>query len=419
MAINFPLIDPNRTQFNKGIGTEIGTPIAQAILAASQRRKEQAERAAMLKFLETGERSGDMPSGVLEKLVAEKAKPPDLDAQLRAQKLAMDIKEEERKNAARIEQERADTFQGSILGSGGVKPGGAPDVLRAFSSVGPTPGSRNAATERLKAMLEVGPKVDTVPTPERRWAQRADDLGLTGVERYSFIQQEAAKEAGLTTGARAGAGTQGRLDVINDPKNIAQSSGRITAETEARNAGRPLPQNAQDNLTGALDAWRALNIMEQGLGESGIIEGRLSELQAALGFNQKAINFKAARNQFKLSAQALIKGVPSNFDVQTLIETLPSLPSATPTNKARIGNARASIRILVQNTLAYYKYTGYQMPPEVNQLIQMFDIDANSVPPWNGLGDPLQPNARNAPGSGGASGLTPEQEAEQYLRGTR
>src|SRR3990167_2005645 len=82
MAINFPLIDPTRTQFNKGIGEEIGTPIAQAILRAAERRKEQRAREAMKRFLTPGPDAGvwseDMPSDVLEKGVAEKAKPKEL-----------------------------------------------------------------------------------------------------------------------------------------------------------------------------------------------------------------------------------------------------------------------------------------------------------------------------------------------------
>src|SRR3990167_8468134 len=74
MAIQFPMIDPTRTQFNKGIGEEIGTPIAQAILAAAERRKKQKEREEMKRYLGITE---DLPNSALEKAVEQKTKPTD------------------------------------------------------------------------------------------------------------------------------------------------------------------------------------------------------------------------------------------------------------------------------------------------------------------------------------------------------
>lgn len=151
-----------------------------------------------------------------------------------------------------------------------------------------------------------------------------------------------------------------------------------------------LPQKAQDSLDQALDAFSALDKMEAGVGESGIMKGQMSAIQAALGRNDRAVEFQTGRANMKLAAQALIKGIPSNFDVQTVIDTLPDITLSEPVNKSRIRYSRGILTELVKRTIAYYKGTGYQIPDYVLAQARKAGVDIDSISPWSGQGDPLE-----------------------------
>lgn len=152
---------------------------------------------------------------------------------------------------------------------------------------------------------------------------------------------------------------------------------------------KPLPTVAQDNLSQAFDAFKALGQMQSGLSETGIVEGRISQAQAALGFNKKAIEFQTARANMKLAAQALIKGIPSNFDVQTVIDTLPEIGQPESVNKSRLKFSNDLLKSLVSRTIAYYKGTGYKIPQNIIEEAKKHGIAPESVKPWDGIGDPL------------------------------
>lgn len=153
---------------------------------------------------------------------------------------------------------------------------------------------------------------------------------------------------------------------------------------------KPLPSEAQDSLSQAFDAFDALDVMKKNMSETGVITGRVSQAQAALGFNQPAIDFDTGRNNMKLAAQALIKGIPSNFDVQTMVNTLPALGLPESVNKSREDFSRKLLKNLVKRTVAYYKGTGHNIPPGILKEAQKRGIDIGATKPWDGQGDPLE-----------------------------
>lgn len=172
---------------------------------------------------------------------------------------------------------------------------------------------------------------------------------------------------------------------------------------EQQQQGRALPAGPQDALTGALNMYRALDTIEQNISESGIGEGLVSKGQAALGFNDKAIAFDTAVNNLKVQAQAIIKGIPSNFDVQTFIATIPTLTAAEKTNKERIKQTRASVDQVVRDTISYYKGMRYNVPDYIVAAARQRGIDVGNVRPWDGRGDPLQASIDKLKPSGGTA----------------
>jgi hypothetical protein len=175
---------------------------------------------------------------------------------------------------------------------------------------------------------------------------------------------------------------------------------------------KPLPQGAQEDISQGIVSFRLLDTIERGLPAiSGIVGGRVEQGKAAVGLADKtSVDAIQAINQYKLSAQSLIKGIPSNFDVGTLIDTLPQpgLPEAT--NRSRLEQSKGIARTLVANTLAYYKALNFHIPPNVLEQAKAYGVDPDSVTPWSGRGDPLeeaktQAKAANSVGKSDPLGL--------------
>ena len=154
--------------------------------------------------------------------------------------------------------------------------------------------------------------------------------------------------------------------------------------------GQPPPPTVQETVSGALSALGQLDTMEQYINESGRVKGLWSMAGAWIGTNEDAIKFDSARNNMKLAAQSIVKGIPSNFDVQTVINTLPALWLPQATNKQRIKVSRESTKNLLYNVISFYKNTKQSFPPQVIEQAKSFGINVDDVPKWDGKGDPLK-----------------------------
>lgn len=161
-------------------------------------------------------------------------------------------------------------------------------------------------------------------------------------------------------------------------------------QAPAGQTGKPMPPQAQDAISQGFLALDNLSVLEKNVGESGRLKGLMSEAQVFFGANQEAIDFKTAQAQMKLQAQALIKGIPSNFDVKTLIETLPDLTQPENVNRSRINASNKAFKQLLADTISYYKYTGTRIPENIVAAAEKRGINVKSVPSYKGEGDPFQ-----------------------------
>jgi len=176
--------------------------------------------------------------------------------------------------------------------------------------------------------------------------------------------------------------------VISRPQ-AAKMAGSGQANLGPSASLKPVPSAVQDNLMQGLQAIKALDQMEAGLSETGRLKGVLSKGQVFVGENPKAISFETARNNFRLSAQAMIKGIPSNFDVQTVIDTIPAMTLPESVNTERAKFARSVFNDLIKQSVAFYKGKGFDIPGEIIDQARLLKIDIGSVSPFTGL-DPFE-----------------------------
>jgi len=153
--------------------------------------------------------------------------------------------------------------------------------------------------------------------------------------------------------------------------------------------GKPLPREAQDSLTGAFSTLGALQTIRNNIGKAaGPLAGRARELEADwIGTDEGAVEFQTAVKNLKSVAQSIIKGIPSNFDVQTFIATLPALTDPPSVAQNKLNFTTKLTEQLIRDTVGYYKYTGFRVPPGVLKQAQTFGIDLDAVPSWGGGGN--------------------------------
>ena len=128
-------------------------------------------------------------------------------------------------------------------------------------------------------------------------------------------------------------------------------------------ARRPLPPSVLDDLEQGITALDQLTTLRETVGETGIFKGAFNKYANIIGLGSaESKEFEAARANMKLAAQALIKGIPSNFDVQTVINTLPDITLPKSVNETRLNNTEKVLRRVLKAKISYYKGLGYEVP---------------------------------------------------------
>lgn len=155
-----------------------------------------------------------------------------------------------------------------------------------------------------------------------------------------------------------------------------------------------IPESAQTSMTGARKMYDALQTVRKYVGKSGIVEGWKSKLMAGLGLDPEAIAFETAVQNMQVLAQEVIKGIPSNFDVQTFIKTLPSITVPESVNQSRIEFSENAVKQLLKDSIAYYKGMKYSVPQHIIDDARAMGINLDDVYPWRGSTDPFYETSR-------------------------
>lgn len=151
--------------------------------------------------------------------------------------------------------------------------------------------------------------------------------------------------------------------------------------------GKPLSDEQFKGLQGGFNMLQALQTVEANKDLFGLLRGPQARASAAFGIGpdaQRAADTEAALGSIKTNVSSLIKGIPSNFDVQTFFGRIPnlnglvSLESAEKA-EAKLTNLKDETRFLVRSAIAYYKKNKNSIPPEFETIAQGYGIDINSV----------------------------------------
>ena len=317
------------------------------------------------------------------------------------QALGFATRKAEREETAAARQARA-----AAMLTGGVEPGAAPPIdWRAMSEADP----RYKGTV-AEAYPNAAPALwSTRDVPQRSATERMIDArnrllmkqsagALTGEELLTLNSYNDALTKGYvvpeggnltryapgqgtslpTPGAPAAGATQVGPATPIPPQAQAAVPSQLEPQQIQRN--KPLPRDVQDDLTSGLSMKRSLDQIAAGLHKSGRIQGNVEKAKIWLGIgSQEGLDFDTAQKNFRVAAQALIKGIPSNFDVQTFIDTLPDLGQPEPTNTARYEFAMNTLRELVATKIGYYKGLQYEIPDEINALAA--ELGIRDAPP--------------------------------------
>ena len=170
----------------------------------------------------------------------------------------------------------------------------------------------------------------------------------------------------VTTGVE---GTQYR-DHIDERFNLDKSDPNYDIKRQAAikqyNQLETFPPNVVESVISAFDGFKDLKMMadnyDVGIPYGGWIVGVTSKL----GLNPRATEFLTGKNgTLVTSTSALIKGIPSDFDVQNLLNTLPSEGEGDSVNFARIKRLERVYSDIIKNYLSFYGGINYRVPPQV------------------------------------------------------
>ena len=128
----------------------------------------------------------------------------------------------------------------------------------------------------------------------------------------------------------------------------------------------PIPGPAQERITAAFDGFKDLKMMTDNIKEGSYILGNIKRITSAFGLDPEATEFITGEKGTLVSATAaLIKGIPSDFDVTNLKATIPSIGQGDNTNIVRAKRLQRMYNDIIKNTLAWHAGYGYRIPEAI------------------------------------------------------
>ena len=126
------------------------------------------------------------------------------------------------------------------------------------------------------------------------------------------------------------------------------------------------PPDVVESIIGAFDGFKDLKMMSDNYDVGIPYGGWIVSIASKLGLDPRATEFLTGKNGTLVTAtSALIKGIPSDFDVQNLLNTLPGEGEGDLVNFARVKRLERVYSDIIKNYLAFYGGINYRVPPEV------------------------------------------------------
>ena len=162
----------------------------------------------------------------------------------------------------------------------------------------------------------------------------------------------------------------GYRDHIDERFNLDRSDPNydIKRQTSIKqyNQLETFPPNVVESMISAIDGFKDLKMMADNYDVGIPFGGPIVRFASKLGLSPRATEFLTGKNGTLVTAtSALIKGIPSDFDVQNLLNTLPGEGEGDLVNFARVKRLERVYSDIIKNYLAFYGGINYRVPPEV------------------------------------------------------
>jgi len=128
----------------------------------------------------------------------------------------------------------------------------------------------------------------------------------------------------------------------------------------------PVPPNVQDSMNAAFSGFKDLKMMTDNIREGSFLTGNIKRLTSAFGLDAGATEFiTGEKGTLVSSTAALIKGIPSDFDVQNLKATIPNIGQGDSVNIVRAKRLQRMYNDIIKNSLAWHAGQGYRIPEAI------------------------------------------------------
>jgi hypothetical protein len=171
----------------------------------------------------------------------------------------------------------------------------------------------------------------------------------------------------VTTGTETEVGYRDHIDERYD-LNKSDPNYDIKRQAAIKNYNQleTFPPNVVESVISAFDGFKDLKMMADNYDVGIPYGGWIIGITSKLGLNPRATEFLTGKNgTLVTSTSALIKGIPSDFDVQNLLNTLPSEGEGDAVNFARIKRLERVYSDIIKNYLSFYGGINYRVPPQV------------------------------------------------------
>ena len=171
----------------------------------------------------------------------------------------------------------------------------------------------------------------------------------------------------VTTGTETEVGYRDHIDERYD-LNKSDPNYDIKRQAAIKNYNQleTFPPNVVESVISAFDGFKDLKLMADNYDVGIPYGGWLVGITSKLNLNPRATEFLTGKNgTLVTSTSALIKGIPSDFDVQNLLKTLPSEGEGDAVNFARVKRLERVYMDIIKNYLTFYGGINYRIPPQV------------------------------------------------------
>ena len=134
-------------------------------------------------------------------------------------------------------------------------------------------------------------------------------------------------------------------------------------------------------FTGTGTAMELMNVLNENVSGTGFIKGPFKEAAQRLGFMKPdgTLEFALAKARMDNIAQEIIKGIPSNFDVQTFQKTLAKVGEDPEANKRAIQHGTRQLARAMAEQLDYARRFNIDLPEQALQTAREFGVDVESI----------------------------------------